>query len=176
MEEVLDTKEKKRLLLTGAARFNKSPKTGIAFFKERSFVNETPESLARFLKNTPRLDKRLLGDFISKPSNTDILNAFMSLFEFNGVRDFAWRQPHRFTMLQKPVAESMREMLESFRLPGESQQIERITGVFAEKYYVANADCEQGFPSVQPHLTLENMQRKSNPQTRSMSSPSLSSC
>ena len=45
-------------------------------------------------------------------------------------------------MLQKPVAESMREMLESFRLPGESQQIERITGVFAEKYYAANTECE----------------------------------
>jgi Sec7-like guanine-nucleotide exchange factor len=88
LEEVLNTKEKKRLLLTGAARFNKSPKTGIAFLKEHGFVNETPESLAIFLKNTPRLDKRLLGDFISKPSNTDILNAFMALFDFNGVRYF----------------------------------------------------------------------------------------
>jgi golgi-specific brefeldin A-resistance guanine nucleotide exchange factor 1 len=45
-------------------------------------------------------------------------------------------------MIQKPVAESMREMLESFRLPGESQQIDRITGVFAEKYYASNTDCE----------------------------------
>ena len=51
-------------------------------------------------------------------------------------------------MLQKPVAESMREMLESFRLPGESQQIERITGVFAEKYYTANTECEWGFASL----------------------------
>ena len=51
-------------------------------------------------------------------------------------------------MLQKPVAESMREMLESFRLPGESQQIERITGVFAEKYYAANTECEWGSASL----------------------------
>jgi len=142
MEEVLNTKEKKRLLLTGAARFNKSPKTGIAFLKEHSFVNETPGSLATYLKNTPRLDKRLLGDFISKPSNTDILNAFMALFDFKGVRDCRMEQTRQLTMPQKPVAESMREMLESFRLPGESQQIERITGVFAEKYYIANADCK----------------------------------
>lgn len=88
LEEVLNTKEKKRLLLTGAARFNKRPKTGIAFLKEHGFVNETPESLSIFLKNTPRLDKRLLGDFISKPNNTDILNAFMALFDFKEVRDF----------------------------------------------------------------------------------------
>ena len=156
MEKVLDTKEKKRLLLTGAARFNKGPKTGIAFLKEHGFINDTPESLAMFLKNTPRLDKRLLGDFISKPSNTDILNAFMTLFDFKEVRDFAWSRPRRFTMLQKPVAESMREMLESFRLPGESQQIERITGVFAEKYYIANTDCERGFASLQPLSDTEN--------------------
>jgi brefeldin A-resistance guanine nucleotide exchange factor 1 len=89
LEEVLNTKEKKRLLLTGAARFNKSPKTGIAFLKEHSFVDETPESLAIFLKNTPRLDKRLLGDFVSKPDNIDILNTFMALFDFQGVGDFA---------------------------------------------------------------------------------------
>lgn len=56
-------------------------------------------------------------------------------------------------MLQKPVAESMREMLESFRLPGESQQIERITGVFAEKYYTANTDCKWGLASLLPLLT-----------------------
>jgi len=88
LEEVLNTKDKKRLLLTGAARFNKSPKTGIAFLKENGLVNGTPESLAIFLKNTPRLDKRLLGDFISKPSNIDILNAFMALFDFKEVRNF----------------------------------------------------------------------------------------
>jgi golgi-specific brefeldin A-resistance guanine nucleotide exchange factor 1 len=29
----------------------------------------------------------------------------------------------------------MREMLESFRLPGEAQQIERITDTFAAKYF-----------------------------------------
>jgi hypothetical protein len=56
-------------------------------------------------------------------------------------------------MLQNPVAESMREMLESFRLPGESQQIERITGVFAEKYYAANADCESGLLNLQSLMT-----------------------
>ena len=100
LEEVLNTKEKKRLLLTGAARFNKSPKTGTAFLKEHSFVDGTPESLAIFLKNTPRLDKRLLGDFISKPGNIDILNAFMALFDFKGVRNFsALSASRQFTTL-----------------------------------------------------------------------------
>ena len=38
---------------------------------------------------------------------------------------------------QKPVAEAMREMLETFRLPGESQQINRITETFAEIYFAS---------------------------------------
>ena len=37
--------------------------------------------------------------------------------------------------LQKPVAEAMRELLETFRLPGESQQINRIAETFAEVYF-----------------------------------------
>ena len=32
----------------------------------------------------------------------------------------------------------MREMLESFRLPGESQQIERVTDTFAAKFFASN--------------------------------------
>lgn len=34
----------------------------------------------------------------------------------------------------------MRELLETFRLPGESQQINRITEVFAEVYFNAQSD------------------------------------
>jgi hypothetical protein len=40
-----------------------------------------------------------------------------------------------FFITQVPIAEAMRELLESFRLPGEAQQIERITDTFAAKYF-----------------------------------------
>lgn len=43
------------------------------------------ESLARFFKTTPRLDKRLLGDFISRPDQLEVLRAFMQLMDFSGV-------------------------------------------------------------------------------------------
>jgi Sec7-like guanine-nucleotide exchange factor len=39
--------------------------------------------------------------------------------------------------IQKDVAEAMRELLESFRLPGESQQIARITETFAAIYFAS---------------------------------------
>ncbi|CAG8666174.1 10931_t:CDS:10, partial [Ambispora leptoticha] len=62
-----------------------------------------------------------LGDFLSKPSNIDILKAFVELFDFSGKR----------------MDEALREMLETFRLPGEAQQISRIMEVFAETYFAS---------------------------------------
>jgi brefeldin A-resistance guanine nucleotide exchange factor 1 len=41
------------------------------------------------------------------------------------------------TCLQKPIADAMRELLETFRLPGEAQQISRITETFAEIYFAS---------------------------------------
>ncbi len=86
-------KSKKMLILTGAARFNNKPKAGIAFLEENGLIYHDfsegvtrPQSLARFLKSSTRLDKKLLGDFISKPENTDVLKAFVGLFEFREVR------------------------------------------------------------------------------------------
>ena len=47
-----------------------------------------PRSLAVFLKTCTRIDKRLLGDFISKPENLDVLKEFMALFDFKDVSSF----------------------------------------------------------------------------------------
>ncbi len=45
----------------------------------------------------------------------------------------------RLTKLeQKPIADAMRELLESFRLPGEAQQIARITETFASIYFASD--------------------------------------
>ncbi|KAI0928873.1 hypothetical protein AcV5_006301 [Taiwanofungus camphoratus] len=123
-EELQHTKSRKKLVLTATARFNAKPKTGISFLEENRLIYTDPDeprphSLAKFLKSSARMDKRLLGDFLSKPENAEVLKAFMSLFDFKN----------------KSVADAMREMLETFRLPGESQQINRITETFAEIYF-----------------------------------------
>ena len=44
-----------------------------------------PLSLAKFIKSSARIDKRLLGDFISRPENIEVLKAFLGLFDFKGV-------------------------------------------------------------------------------------------
>ncbi|CAI2169955.1 2331_t:CDS:10 [Funneliformis geosporum] len=123
-EELLQRKQKKQILREGAAKFNENPKSGLGFLEANGLIYNDPSidkntSLALFLKSTPRLNKQLLGDYLSKPANIDILKAFVRLFNFEGKR----------------VDEALREMLEAFRLPGEAQQIERIMETFSVTYF-----------------------------------------
>lgn len=125
---LLQAKSQKQLILTGAARFNTKPKLGVTFLEENKLIysnmppeTSRPQSLASFLKGCTRLDKRLLGDYISKPDNIEVLTAFIGLFDFE----------------DKPIADAMRELLEAFRLPGEAQQIARITETFASIYFAS---------------------------------------
>lgn len=98
---------------------------------------DRPKSLARFLKSCNRLDKRLLGDFLSKPENLDVLKAFVQLFDFKDVGSRSIRLTDAADTFQKPIADALRELLESFRLPGEAQQISRIAETFAEVYFAS---------------------------------------
>jgi len=91
-ESLLQAKSKKQLILTGASRFNSKPKSGITFLEENGLIytdlgpeTSKAHSLALFLKNCTKIDKRLLGDFISKPENLDVLKEFIGLFDFKDV-------------------------------------------------------------------------------------------
>ncbi|GAB1521661.1 GDP/GTP exchange factor for ARF [Rhizoctonia solani] len=144
-DSLLHTKSQKLLVLTAAQKFNEKPKKGVAFMLENGLVDfrteesdvlaekseeaiqtekekpkpADPKSLARFLKNCPRLDKKVLGEYISHLDNPELLKEFIGLFDFRG----------------KPIADAMRELLESFRLPGEAQPIARITETFAKRFF-----------------------------------------
>ncbi|KAF2226745.1 hypothetical protein BDZ85DRAFT_293638 [Elsinoe ampelina] len=110
----------KKTIIKGATKFNEKPQAGIAFLASQGVIDnpDNPKSVAKFLKGTTRIDKKVLGEFLSKKNNYAILDAFMDLFEFTGQR----------------VDEALRQLLNTFRLPGESQLIERIVTEFAEKY------------------------------------------
>ena len=123
-QSLSEQKGKKAAILAGAARFNAKPKDGLAYLDKIGLVDSSyprEEGIARFLKDCPRLDKKLLGDYLSRPDNIKVLQSFMSLFDFT----------------DKPIAEALRELLETFRLPGEAQQIDRITQTFAKAYFNA---------------------------------------
>jgi brefeldin A-resistance guanine nucleotide exchange factor 1 len=111
----------KGVIIRGSSKFNESPKGGLAYLASKGVIKnvEDPREVAKLLKGATRVDKKVLGDFISKAANAEILKQFMDEFDFTGLR----------------VDEALRQLLYTFRLPGESQLIERIVTVFCEKYW-----------------------------------------
>lgn len=120
LERLRSQRKTKKIIIKGASMFNEDPKAGIAYLASHGIIEDPkdPVLVARFLKGTARLSKKVLGDFISKRDNEELLGAFVDLLDFSG---------HN-------VVEALRELLSSFRLPGESPLIERIVTTFSEHY------------------------------------------
>lgn len=115
-----ESRSRKKLIAKGANKFNESPKGGLAYLQDKGIVSDAkdPVAVATFLKGTTRVNKKVLGDFISKTGNEAILEAFMDQFDFSGKR----------------VDEALRVLLETFRLPGESQPISNLMEAFSKRY------------------------------------------
>lgn len=118
-----EQRARKKVIIRGATKFNENPQSGIAFLSSEGIIDNRDDvhSVVKFLRGTTRISKSVLGEFISKKSNEQILEAFLDLFDFSGKR----------------VDEALRDLLNSFRLPGESALIERIVTVFSKKYCVS---------------------------------------
>ncbi|EON60989.1 hypothetical protein W97_00199 [Coniosporium apollinis CBS 100218] len=128
VEGLRQQRARKETIIRGTAKFNEKPKGGIAFLVSQGIISDPddPKAIAEFVKGTTRIDKKVLGEFLSKKENDAILSAFMNLFNFTGQR----------------VDEALRQLLNSFRLPGESQLIERIVTEFAAKYCASSTSEE----------------------------------
>ncbi|EER38932.1 guanine nucleotide exchange factor [Histoplasma capsulatum H143] len=113
-------RQRKKVIIQGVAKFNENPKAGIAYLASHKIIEDpdNPHLVAKFLKGTSRISKRVLGEFISKKSNEALLDEFIGLLNFDGKR----------------VDEALRDLLGSFRLPGEAPLITRILTVFSDKY------------------------------------------
>ena len=111
---------RKKTIIQGATRFNEDPKAGIAFLASQGIIQDPTDcdNIVRFLRGTTRISKSVLGEYLTKRSNERLLKAFLGLFNFDGKR----------------IDEALRDLLNSFRLPGESALIERIVSAFSEKY------------------------------------------
>ncbi|KAK9430752.1 hypothetical protein V1505DRAFT_344051 [Lipomyces doorenjongii] len=164
VKQLMEQRDKKQLIIQGTSKFNDDPKNGIQFLVEYGIIDDAsnPKSISTFLRNTSRISKKLLGEFLAKPSNKDILDCFIDSFDFT----------------DKRIDTGLRELLESFRLPGEAQQIERIVEKFSERYCefgpkeVANKDAafvlsysvillntDLYNPQVRNRMTLEQYKR-----------------
>ncbi|NXG42685.1 GBF1 factor, partial [Psilopogon haemacephalus] len=126
-QELMQIKKKKKLLITGTEQFNQKPKEGIRFLQEKNLL-ATPidnNEVARWLRENPRLDKKMIGEFVSDRKNINLLESFVGTFSFQGLR----------------LDEALRLYLEAFRLPGEAPVIQRLLEAFTEHWRKSN-----GFP------------------------------
>ncbi|VFQ96946.1 unnamed protein product [Cuscuta campestris] len=118
----------KQKLMIGADHFNRDPKKGLQFVQGMHLLpgKLEPTSVSCFLRYAPGLDKNLIGDFLGSHDEfcINVLHEFARTFDFAGMNlDIA-----------------LRIFLETFRLPGESQKIQRVLEAFAERYYEQSPD------------------------------------
>ncbi|KAJ3811222.1 hypothetical protein F5876DRAFT_40048 [Lentinula aff. lateritia] len=118
-------KQKKTTLLEGIRRFNFKPKRGISFLIENGFIlSKTPKAIANFLLHTDGLSKSMIGEYLGEggEENIAIMHAFVDQLDFNNLA----------------FVDALRLFLQSFRLPGEAQKIDRFMLKFAERYVAGN--------------------------------------
>jgi brefeldin A-resistance guanine nucleotide exchange factor 1 len=122
-EGLLQKKLLKKKYGLAAHRFNTDAKHWIQFVQELGLLPSPadPQSVAHFLRDCPGLDKTMVGAYLSEIDDskhsfqTNVRQSFVQLFDFSGLR----------------IDEALRVFLESFRLPGEAQKIERLMESFA---------------------------------------------
>ncbi|KAI1894387.1 hypothetical protein AGOR_G00115290 [Albula goreensis] len=123
-QELLEIKNKKKLLITGTEQFNQKPKKGIQFLQEKGLLSSPMDNneVAQWLRENPRLDKKMIGEFVSDRKNMELLDSFVNTFTFQGLR----------------IDEALRLYLEALRLPGEAPVIQRLLETFTDNWHKVN--------------------------------------
>lgn len=123
--ELERAKQRKTALIEGIKQFNYKPKRGLKTLIDKGFIiSNAPVDAARFLLATGELSKTMIGEFLGEgdPNNVAIMHAFVDLMDFSKMR----------------FVDALRRLLQSFRLPGEAQKIDRFMLKFAERYITDN--------------------------------------
>ncbi|KAJ3232844.1 guanine nucleotide exchange protein for ADP-robosylation factor [Chytriomyces hyalinus] len=162
-EHVALIAQRKSLLKQGMKLFEEKPVKGVAFFKKNGFIakqiypklglkkrqesNENPGqngataeltaktppidennaySIACFLKSTNGLSKSGIGSYLGEGDAfcIRVMHLFVDLLDFEGLG----------------FVSALRMFLQTFRLPGEAQKIDRLMEKFADRYCENNPD------------------------------------
>ncbi|GMI89380.1 BFA-VISUALIZED ENDOCYTIC TRAFFICKING DEFECTIVE1, HOPM interactor 7 [Hibiscus trionum] len=117
-------KAHKSTMEAAISEFNRQPVKGIGYLISNKLVENSPASVAQFLRNTPSLDKGMIGDYLGQHEEFPlaVMHAYVDSMTFTGMK----------------FDTAIREFLKGFRLPGEAQKIDRIMEKFAERYCADN--------------------------------------
>ncbi|CAA7055420.1 unnamed protein product [Microthlaspi erraticum] len=120
---VRKAKHIKKKLMLGADNFNSDPKKGLKQLQTMHLLPEEldPKSVACFFRYTGGLDKNLIGDYLGNHDQfcVQVLHEFAKTFDFQNMN----------------LDTALRLFVGTFRLPGESQKIQRVLEAFSERYY-----------------------------------------
>ena len=120
-------KNKKKALMEGIKKFNVKPKKGLQFLIENSIISpKTSFEIAKFLLKTEGLNKTMIGEYLGEgeSENIEIMHAFVDQMNFKNLK----------------FVEALRYFLQSFRLPGEAQKIDRFMLKFADRFLKDNPE------------------------------------
>ena len=108
--DLLRLKNKKDSLSGGIDSFNCHPIKGMKSLIRSGVLEDSVEAQAQFLYNTKGLSKESKGEFLGhhEENQVSVMHKYADFFDFAGL-DFD---------------EAMRVYLDTFRLPGEAQQID----------------------------------------------------
>ncbi|KAJ2734898.1 guanine nucleotide exchange protein for ADP-robosylation factor, partial [Coemansia sp. BCRC 34962] len=126
-QELSSIKQRKERFETGNKLFSLKPKKGIESWRATGFIKSgEPVDVARFLFTSVSqgIDKLQLGEYLGEgdPYNVAVMHAFVDNMDFGDME----------------FVEALRLFLQSFRLPGEGQKIDRFMLKFAERYVMGN--------------------------------------
>ncbi|CAG8473492.1 8719_t:CDS:10 [Cetraspora pellucida] len=124
-EQFENLKHRKQVLQDGIKTFNFKPKRGVKALVSAGFIPSTePLDIAKFLLNTEGLNKTMIGEYLGEGDTENIatMHAFVDLMDFSNMN----------------FVDALRQFLQSFRLPGEAQKIDRFMLKFAERYVDGN--------------------------------------
>ncbi|XP_067936731.1 uncharacterized protein [Watersipora subatra] len=128
-------RSRKRQYRIGLNLFNRKPTQGIRYLMEHRFLANSARAVAEFLIGRKGLSKQMIGEYlgnISTSFNQDVLVCMIQQLNFADLE----------------IDQALRQLIHLFRLPGESQKIERIMERFAQWYCVCNPSYTKLFNSV----------------------------
>lgn len=77
-DELKKIRMKKKLISQGVELFNQSPSKGVQFLRDNAIIDANNlQQLIDFLKHTPTIDKKAIGEYISNRKNGQILENFV---------------------------------------------------------------------------------------------------
>lgn len=123
--EIEKVRKRKTALNDAIRQFNFKPKRGVKALIEHGFIrSDAPADVAQFLLANDRLDKAMLGEYLGEGDeyNVSVMHAFVDTMDFT----------------KRRFVDALRQFLQSFRLPGEAQKIDRFMLKFAERYLTGN--------------------------------------